>query len=238
LALIEALEPSSVKFKTEKLNWIGRMASITNVSVTAQGSLVKTVADAREREITIGALSANSPLTLLPKVMNATAGTKFKIIPGYRDSNAALLALERGEVEGTTVSWTTLKTAKADWLRDGKLNILAQYSLSPAPDLKQVPTAIKSALSADDKRLLSLFVSGADVGYSVFTSPGIPADRVAVLRAAFGRMTESQAFKEDARRLSIDLDPMPGEQLQAMIEKMNVFPDSVRARAQEIQRQK
>ena len=166
--------------------------------------------------------------------MNATAGTKFKLIRGYANSAATLLAVERGEVEATTVSWATLKTAKADWVEHRRLNILTQFSLERYRELSGTPAAIETARSPDDKRLMSLFVSGADVGYAIFTSPGVPRERVAMLRQAFAAMTNDPAFQQDAKRLGIDLDPMKGDDLQTMIEGMSVFPDSVRERAKEV----
>jgi tripartite-type tricarboxylate transporter receptor subunit TctC len=234
LALIDALQTSGARFKTEKLNWIGRISPNINVTVTWHTSSVKTIDDARKREILISAIAATSPLTLFTQAMNATAGTKFKMVRGYADSAATLLAIERGEAEGTTVSWATLKSTRADWIKSSKVNILVQYGLSRAGGLRQIPAATETALSQDDKRLLSLFVSGADVGYAVFTSPGVPADRIKALRDAFSKMTQDHAFLEDSEQRGIDLDPVSGIDLQNIIETTIVFPETVRERAKEI----
>jgi tripartite-type tricarboxylate transporter receptor subunit TctC len=234
LSLIEALQTAGVRFKTEKLNWIGRISPIINVTVTWKRSPIKTIVDARNREVLISAIAATSPLTLMPQVMNATAGTKFKLVRGYADSAATLLAMERGESEGTTVSWTTLKATRPDLIKAGNINILVQYALARARELPEVPSAIETALSDEDKRLLSLFVSAADVGYAIFTSPGVPGARVEVLRRAFQEMTQDPAFKADAEARGIDLDPMFGGDLQKTIERTTVLPEAVRARAQEI----
>jgi tripartite-type tricarboxylate transporter receptor subunit TctC len=234
LPLIDALETPGARFKVEKLNWIGRVSSITNVMATWHGSSIATIEDARKRDVLISAISATSPLTLLSRVMNPTTGTRFKLIRGYADSAATLLAIERGEVEGTTVSWANLKTTKAEWLESRKINIITQFSLVRYRELQDVPAAIEAARSPDDKRLLSLFVSGADVGYAAFTAPGVPPERIDALRRAFTAMTGDAAFQQDAQRLGIDLDPMGGEDLQKMIEGMSVFPDSVRERAKEV----
>ncbi|HEY7298221.1 MAG TPA: tripartite tricarboxylate transporter substrate-binding protein [Xanthobacteraceae bacterium] len=234
LALIDALQTPGVRFKTEKLTWIGRVSPNINVTVTPHGSPVKTIDDARKRETLISAIAATSPLTLLPQVMNATTGTRFKLVRGYADSAAALLAMERGEADGTTVSWATLKATRSQWIKTGEVNILVQYALQRARELKGVPAATEAAISPDDKRLLSLFVSGADVGYAIFTTPGVPADRVEALRAAFTEMTLDPAFKGDSEQFGIDLEPMTGSDLQSMIENTTVFPESVRRRAKEV----
>jgi tripartite-type tricarboxylate transporter receptor subunit TctC len=234
LALTEALEPPGVRFKMANLNWIGRVSSIINVMVTRKDAQTKTIDDARSHETLISAISDTSPLTLLPKVMNATAGSKFKLVKGYADSAATLLAMDRGEVDGTTASWATLKTLRSEWVRDKKVNILVQFSQSRYGELKDVPAAIETARSPDDGRLLSLFVSGADVGYAIFTSPDVPMERVELLRQAFSAMTQDLDFRDDAKRLDVDLDPMLGKPLQKMIEKTTIFPPVVRERAKEI----
>jgi tripartite-type tricarboxylate transporter receptor subunit TctC len=234
LALIDALQTPGVRFKAEKLNWIGRISPNINVTVTRRGSTVKTIEDARNKETLISAIAATSPLTLASQVMNATAGTRFKLIRGYADSAATLLAVERGEVEGTTVSWATLKSTRSEWIKTGAVNLLVQYALERSRELKDVPAATEAAVSPDDKRLLSLFVSGADVGYAIFTAPGVPQDRIETLRAAFTQMTFDPAFKEDGEKWGIDLEPMVGSDLQTMIENTTVFPESVRERAKEV----
>jgi tripartite-type tricarboxylate transporter receptor subunit TctC len=234
LALIDALQTPGVRFKTEKLNWIGRISPNINVTVTRRGSSVRTVDDARKRETLISAIAATSPLTLLSQVMNATTGTRFKLVRGYADSAATLLAMERGEVEGTTVSWATLKSTRSEWIKTGSVNLLVQYALQRARELKDVPAATETATSPDDKRLLSLFVSGADVGYAIFTAPGVSQDRIEILRAAFIRMTLDPLFKDDGEKWGIDLDPMSGGDLQTMIENTTVFPETVRERAKEV----
>lgn len=234
LSLIEALQTTGVRFKAEKLNWIGRISPNINVTVTWKTSPAKTILDARNRELLLSAISASSPLTLMSQAMNATAGTKFKLVRGYADSASTLLAIERGEVEGTTVSWATLKATRADLIRSGSVNILVQYALFRTRDLPDVPAAPEIAISDDDKRLLSLVVSAADVGYAIFTSPGVPDGRVELLRKAFQEMTRDPAFKSDADALGIDLDPMFGAELQKTIESTTVLPEKIRARAREV----
>jgi tripartite-type tricarboxylate transporter receptor subunit TctC len=234
LVLIEALQTPGVRFKAEKLNWIGRIAPNINVTVTRSASTVKTIDEARKRETLTSAIAATSPLTLLTKAMNATTGTRFKLVRGYADSAATLLALERGEVERTTVSWATLKSARSEWVKTSAINILVQYALQRARELKDIPAAIEAAVAPDDKHLLSLFVSGADVGYAIFTTPGVADDKLRVLRAAFTEMTLDPAFRQDGEKWGIDLEPMAGRALQTMVENTTVFPESVRERAKEI----
>ena len=217
LSLLEALGTQGVRFETAKFNWIGRVASITNVTVSWRTSPVKTLEEARARKMLLGAISPNSPLTQLPKALNNVVKTQFEIIPGYADSNATLLAMERGEVEGSTVSWDMLRNQKADWLRDRKVNLLVQYTLERSRDLPDVPTALEAARTPEERQIISIYVSGADVGYAIFAPPGTPDSRVAALRKGFVAMLADEKLLADVDRTGIAFDPVPGEKIQAIL---------------------
>ncbi len=218
LSLLEALNTQGVRFETAKMNWIGRVASITNVTLSWHKSSVRTLDDALARKMLVGAISPNSPLTQLPKALNSVLRTKFEIVSGYADSNATLLAMERGEVEGSTVSWDMLRNQKAEWLRDGKVNLIVQYTLERARDLPHVPTAVEAAQTPEERQLISIYVSGADVGYAIFAPPGVPGERVSLLRKAFSDMLGDEKLLADVAKIGIAFDPAPGEKIQRILE--------------------
>ena len=117
MALDERLGSQGVRFKTAELNWIGRVDSLVNMVFMWKTSPVKTFADAQKIESTLSGTGAGSTVSVYPTVMNNVFGTKFKLVMGYRGSNEAMLAVERGEVEGHSTSWTALKVAHPDWGR-------------------------------------------------------------------------------------------------------------------------
>ena len=226
LSLLEALNTPGLRFEAAKMNWIGRMAWITNVTLSWHKSAVKTLDDALARKMVIGAISPNSPLTQLPKALNSVLRTQFEIVPGYADSNATLLAMERGEVDGSTVSWDMLRNQKAEWLRDGKVNLLVQYTLERARDLPDVPTAVEAARTPEERQLISIYVSGADVGYAIFAPPGVAAERVSSLRKAFSDMLTDEKLLAEVAKLGIAFDPAPGEKLQdILIAEAKTYPE-------------
>lgn len=231
IALLDALQSDGVRFEAAKFQWVGRVASIVNVSFTMGTSKVKTAADAMREQSLIAGISASSPLSLYPRVMNAVLGAKFKQVTGYADSNACLLAAERGEVDGSTVSWSTLKSSRADWVRDSRINILVQYTMERAKDLPHVPSALELARTPEERQIIALYVNGADVGYSIMTTPETPADRVALLRAAFMAMIGDKQFLEEIGKLGAELDPMPGERVQQLIAQTMSIPLDVREKA-------
>lgn len=225
LPLLEAIGTQGVRFETAKLNWIGRVASITNVTVSWHTSQVKSLEGARAQKLLVGAISPNSPLTQLPKALNSVLKTKFEIVPGYADSNATLLAMERGEVEASTVSWDMLRNQKADWLRGKKVNFLVQYTLERSRDLPDVPTALEAASSPEEKQVISIYVSGADVGYAIFGPPGLNVERVKALRDAFYAMLKDEKLLADIEKLGIAFDPASGEKIQdILVSQAKTYP--------------
>jgi tripartite-type tricarboxylate transporter receptor subunit TctC len=226
IALVEALRYPAVRFDSAKFNWIGRVASLTNITFTWKTAKVKTIEDATKTESLIASIADSSPLALYPRVMNNVLGTKFKVITGYADSNETLLAVERGEVDGTTVSWATVNATRPNWLRDKSINILVQYDLHRHPQLPDVPTEVELGRSEEQRRLLSLFATSAEVGYSIACTPGTPTDRVRTLRDAFSAMVESREFRDDIAAIGGEFDPMPGDKLQDFIrQSLDISPE-------------
>jgi len=217
IALVEALRYPAVRFESAKFNWIGRVASLTNVTFTGKTSKVKTIEEATKTESLIASIADSSPLALYPRVMNNTIGTKFKVITGYANSNDTLLAVERGEVDGSTVSWATLNAMHPNWLGDKSINILVQYALKRHPQLPDVPTEVELGRTSEERQLLSLFATSAEVGYSIAATPETPADRIQTLRRGFDAMVKSSEFLDDIAAMGGEFDPMSGEKLQDYI---------------------
>ena len=135
--LDEKLGTQGVRFKTAELNWIGRIDSLINIVFLWHTSPVKTVADALKTEAKLSGTGVGSTVSIYPTVMNQVLGTKFKLIMGYKGSNDAQLAVERGEVEGHSTSWTAVKVAHPDWRPDKKINVIVQFSLKKHPELQR-----------------------------------------------------------------------------------------------------
>jgi hypothetical protein len=143
-----------------------------------------------------------------------------------------LLAMERGEVEGNCgLGWTFLKLRKADWLREKKINILFQWALRRHPDLPDVPLIIDSAKSPADRQVFELLLAPQDMGRPFFAPPGVPADRVAALRAAFARTFADPQFLADADKMGLEVQHRGGEEVQQLVERIYASPADVVARA-------
>jgi tripartite-type tricarboxylate transporter receptor subunit TctC len=167
----------------------------------------------------------------MPKVLNHVIGTKFKVITGYPGSNAGLLAMEKGEVDGATTSWNTLKVSKQPWLKEKTINLVLQYTPSRHPELPNLPDMVEIGKTPEQKQILALYASGAAVGRSIFTSPGVPADRIQALRDAFDAMLKDPRLLADVKQTKAEFDPMSGVALQKLIKDAGNIPPAVREKA-------
>jgi tripartite-type tricarboxylate transporter receptor subunit TctC len=221
MALDEKLGTQGVRFKTAELNWIGRTDSLINIVFMWKTSPVKTIADAQRIEATLSGTGVGSTVSIYPTVMNNVLGTRFKLVMGYKGSNEAMLAVERGEVEGHSTSWTALKVNHPDWIRDKTVSLLVQFSLKRHVDLPDLPTAVDLARNDEERQVLSAIMNAAEIGTAFFTTPGVPADRVTALRRAFDATVKDPELLAEAQRIKVGISPLPGEALQKLVAEVS-----------------
>src|SRR5262245_50780543 len=166
--LDEKLGSQGVRFKTAELGWVGRIDSLINMVFMWHTSKVKTFADAQKYESTLSGTGKGSTVSIYPTVMNNVFNTKFKLIMGYKGSAEAQLAVERGEVEGHSTSWTALKVNHPDWWPKKTVSILVQFSLNRHPELPDIPTAVELGRNDEEKQILSAIMVAAEVGSAFF----------------------------------------------------------------------
>jgi tripartite-type tricarboxylate transporter receptor subunit TctC len=221
----EKLGAANVRFKAAQFNWIGRLAATPNVTFMNASSPVKTIKDAMEREAVLGATGRSSTVAVYPTMLNHLVGTKFKLVMGYAGSAEAMLAMERGEVEGHSTTWEGVKSRAARQLRDKTINILVQYGLQRHPELPDIPTAVELGRNNEEVLALRFFANASDVGRFILSTPDTPADRIQALRRAFDAMVKDPEFIADLDAQKLDLGPLSGEELQKLIEEVaNVSP--------------
>ena len=233
MPLDEKLGTQGVRFKTAEMNWLGRVDSLVNMVFLWKTSRVKSFADAMSIQSTLSATGVGSTVSIYPTVMNNVFGTKFKLVMGYKGSNEAMLAVERGEVEGHSTSWTALKVAHPDWIRDKTVAILVQFALERHAEMPDIPTAVELGRSDEERAVLAAVMNAAEVGTAFFTTPGVPADRLTALRRAFDATMTDADFLADVEKTRLGVSPLTGEELQKLVaEVSNLTPallDKVRA---------
>jgi tripartite-type tricarboxylate transporter receptor subunit TctC len=226
-ALQQAMEDPTIQFDVRRLTWIGNPNKDVNTLAVWHTSGIKTLDDAKVREVVVGATGANTSAQY-PQALNFFVGTKFRIINGYPGGNDINLAMEREEVMGRgSNAWASWKGTRPDWLRDGKIVILAQIGLAKAPDLPDVPLMMELGGNAEDRAALKLLSAATEVGRPLYSTPDVPAARVTALRAAFDATMTDPKFVADAQQAKLDLDPVPGARLQEVVTEMLATPRPV-----------
>ncbi len=233
-AIEEVLKSPGVQFRSADFNWIGRATSNVEISVVWHTSKAKKVEDALNYDIPLASTGAGSPSEGYPKLLNGVLGTRFKLVGPYPGSTDGLLAMERGETDGAFTSWNTLNVAKHDWIVDKKVNVLVQYALERTQDMPDVPTMVELGKTPEDKAMFSFYVSGGEVGRSFLAPPGVPADRVAVLRKAFDETMSDPELLGEIEKAKLDFHPASGEKLQKIVADSATVAPAVVARMQSI----
>jgi len=215
IRLDQILGTPGLKADVTKFNWIGRILSNSAVLFSWHDAPVKTIQDVFTKELIVSTSGAASKLNWT--VLNNLLGMKFRIITGYKGTADSRLAMERGEVNALSMPWSLLKIEGAELLRDKKINLLLQTGAEKHPELPQVPRMIDLARNDAERKVLELFSSPSTIGRSVLAPPGLPKERVVELRAAFMASIKDPALLADVKKFKLELDPLPGEALQASI---------------------
>ena len=227
LPLEERMGASQVKFKSKEFTWIGRLTPAPNVTFIGHTSNVKTYADALKFESALGATGRSASNAIYPFITNNLLGTKFKIVMGYQGSAAAMLAMERGEVEGHSPTLDTLMTLHPDWVTESKVNIVLQYLDKRHRDLPNVPTAVEFAKTDEERQIMRFAVSPGDIGKYILSTPALAPDVTALLRDSFLKLIVDSQFQADATQQRVALDPLNGVQLEKIVYSVIDAPDDI-----------
>ena len=227
LPLQQAMGEPGVLFDTRKLNWIGNPIADNNTMAAWHPAGITSIEQAKTRSFTVGA-NGITAAAQYAQAMNTLIGTKFSIITGYPGGTEINLAMERGEVaiRGQN-SWSSWKANHREWLEQKKIVILVQMGLQKNPELADIPLLMDLAPSADAREVLKLLSAPTAIGRPIFTTPDVPADRLAALRAAFDATMKDPAFIADTKRLGLDLNPVGGIELQRIVTEIAESPKSV-----------
>lgn len=235
-AIEEALKSPGVLYKSAQFNWVGRITSSVEKQFTYGASKTKTMEDATRNDTVMGTTGAGSPSEGYPKLLNALYRTKFKLVGPYPNTTDAMLAAERGEVEGTLTTYQTIRTARPDWVRDKKVNVLVQYSAKRTTELPDVPAFPEFARDDMGRQMLEFYVSAEQVGRSVVAPPGVSAQRMAILRTAFMETMKDPGLHAEIEMARAEFNPMSGADLQKVIETVATVSPEVVSRMQAVLR--
>lgn len=228
LPLSQMFGDAQTKFETNRFQWIGNPTSSPNVIVTWKDSGVASMQDALEKPILIGVTSRASSGGMEIALANNVLGTRFKPVTGYKGGGEIDIAMERREVLGRAgQSWEGWKQTRPQWTHGDKLNVLVQIGERRARDLNDVPLISELAGSETARQVLGIYSGAIGLGRPLAFGPGVPQDRVSILRDAFRRMMADPEFIREAASAGYDIDPIYGEDLQAIVARITSVPKDI-----------
>ena len=223
------------RFDGQKFNWLGSIGKVSSVCATWYESPIRTVQQVKDKEVIVAGATPGTNSVVVPNIINMLLGTKFKVISGYEAGRGMEMAVEKKEVDGICgLSWSTFKAARPDWIAEKRLNVIMQLSMIPLADLPGVPSVIDLLTNENDKKVLQFIMIRQETGRPFATSPDVPADRVAALRKAFDDTIKDPEFVAEANKLSLEIDPLTGAQIDDLLKQAYAAPKDIVQRASEI----
>ncbi len=215
------------KMDVARFHYLGRFTSNIDVGVALPQAGIKSFEEARKRQIVVGAENGSMSL-IYAQALNTYGGAKLKIVKGYNGSADIQLAAERGEVDvNGSYSLPAVLVSHPDWVRDGTANILYQNALKRFPQLPQVPTLSELMLTEEGRTVAHVVAGMAEIGRSILTTPGVPEERLAALRAAFQEMLKDPDFIAACAKRNLMLDPASGQDMDAINQETMSLPKPI-----------
>ena len=234
-----AFEPlfgnKAAQFDATQFSWIGSASSEVSLCVSWHASGIATFNDMLSKELVVAHSGAGADAYQFSRIINGVLGTRMRLIGGYRGGNEMLLAMERGEVGGRCGwSWSSVQATRREWIERKQVNLLTQLALSKHPDMPDVPLVVDLAKSDEQRNILRLVFARQQIAYPFLAPPGVPADRVAVLRAAFLKAMADPELLADANKARLEILPASGGEVQKLVAELYATPAPVVEKASEM----
>jgi tripartite-type tricarboxylate transporter receptor subunit TctC len=224
-------------FDAQKYLWIGSMGPEVSVCISWAKSPFKTWPDLLDREFIAAATSFSADTGVYPTLFNTVLGTRMKVITGYRGGPEMSQAIESGEAHGRCGwSWTAVKSTKPDWLANKSIHILLQAGLKKSADLPDVPLVTEIAKTQRQRQILTLAFGPQEIAWPFVGPPGLAPARQAMLRKAFDDALHDPELIAEARKLSLDIDPTPGAEVERIVNALYASPTDIVAEVRAIMR--
>ena len=234
MGALQATAEPGVAFDLRQFRFIGNTTDSQNVMTAWHASGVRTIEDAKKREMALGASPGNTGI-YYARALNQMIGTKFRIISGYPGGNEINLAMEQGEIEGrASITWAGWKSTKPHWIAEKKIVIFLQAGQSRNPELADVPLMHELATNPEDRQLLEFLSASVSIARPLIASPGVPPERIAALRKAFDEAVRSPELLAETARMDMDISPLGGAESQRISDAIVNAAPAVVARARAI----
>jgi tripartite-type tricarboxylate transporter receptor subunit TctC len=219
------------QFDASKLNWLGSLQSEAYVAFLWHTVPISHISELATKEVLVGTTTVGTTMNDFPLLLNELLGYKFKLVRGYKGTPQINIATERGEIHGNAgVGLASVKTLSQTWIDEKKIKFILQYNMRPSPELPGVPLVMDLAKTDEQKTAMRLLFARTEYARPYFLPPDVPAERVRALRRAFDATMKDPAFIADAGKLQLELAPMTGEAMQALVADLAKTPPEIVAR--------
>ncbi|MDH3241494.1 MAG: hypothetical protein OEO83_12610 [Alphaproteobacteria bacterium] len=221
------IRPKRSKYDVTKFNFLGSVNKTARQCIARKDAKVKKFSDLFDHELTIGATARGGSTRDYAVMLNKILGTKFKVISGYRGSKGIMLAIERGEVQGLCgYAWSSLKKAKPHWAEGKDMNIFITFTMQPHKPMEALGAERiwKFLKTKKQRQIVEFFVKQQEFGRPYIAPPGVPAERVAILRKALKATWDSAEFRKGADKIGLDVDPISGPQIAQLLNELYALP--------------
>ena len=233
---------SEVKFDWTKFIWIGSTVSSNSLMYMRADTPYKTIEDVRTatNPPKCGATGVTSSAFYMPKLLEDAIGTKFDVVSGYVAGSDIDLAVERGEVQcrAFTINAYFAREPFITWRKKNFVRVLYQTGSKRDDRLKDVPLfnefMDKYKTPENVRRLVKVVVAADEFGRPIVFPPGVPADRVKIIREAFNKTINDPALLAEAERRRLDIDPSKGEELDALAKEVMTAPPDIVERVKKL----
>jgi tripartite-type tricarboxylate transporter receptor subunit TctC len=225
-----AMEPllGEARYDSRKFAWLGSITRETSVCATWVTAPVKRLADMFTQELTVGGEGSGSDPDVFALMLRNVFGARIKLVSGYPGGAEINLAMERGEVHGRCGwSWSSIKSTKAAWLKDGRLNLLLQFALQKESALADIPSVLEVAKTEEQTEILKLVLGRQSMARPVLAPPGTPGERKQALRSAFDATMEDPDFIADAAKADLEISPVAGAEIDRLLAELYRTPKDV-----------
>ena len=214
-------------FNPLEFNWVGSTKSEVSAGVVWNVKHINSIQDAMKQEVLVGSSGVGNDTGAFPRVVNFFLGTKLRPIHGYISGTDIILAMERGEVQARFGwSWGSVKSREPKRLKDGTIKVLLQMGIKKAPDL-DAPLVLDLAKNEKDRKAMEVIFSQVTIGWPSLLPPKVPADMVKAYRDAYKATMKDKKFIKGVKKRRLELDPISGEEIQAIIANTYAAPPDV-----------
>ena len=231
----QLMNQKEVKFDWGKFTWIGSSDKSDHLLYMRADLPYKSLADVRRapEPPKCGSTGAGTSGSYIPKMLEEILGTKFTIVAGYQGGGEIDLAVERGELQcrALTIQAYHSREPYHTWRRTNFARIVMQTGRTRDPRIADAPTLHElmneHKTPESGRRLVPLVMAGSDFGRPIIAPPGVPPDKIKILREAFSKTMADPELLADAKRKNFDIAPTPGEELEALAKEVVAQPPEI-----------